>query len=97
MARYSVAGRGHKTLRHLSAGPSSLAEIRQVLAIADNATDRRAHWYVVRALLDDGLVHLSAGLYAITPTGEDALADLDAGQVAQGPPRQSVRIFGRAA
>lgn len=94
MTTFNPNSRSHAMLRHLSGGQANLSALRQACgAETGNAQLRRKAWYVVAALKEAGLIASEAGLYFITPTGREALAELEAGRETFGAARPSVRIF----
>jgi hypothetical protein len=92
MARYSVNGPAHRSLVFLSTGPATLEQIRDHSGAI--GSERKALWWVVKALLKDGLVTSRGGLYRLTGRGDEALTSLRLGQPYGGEEAQpSVRLF----
>lgn len=94
MAVYSNNGKSHRILARLAHGPATLAELRE--ATRTKGAVARKVFFLVGAMMRDGLIHREGSDYTITPDGLDALAELSAGHdftVAE----PTVRIFARAA
>lgn len=86
---FDAGGRGHKLLEALAHGPKYRNELFGL--------DRKAG-YVLHALMRLGFVTKAHGLHALSLSGVEALASLDAGQeVTAYEGGASVRVFGRAA
>lgn len=94
MATFTHEGKAHRVLARLAHGPATLAELRE--ATRTNGAVARKVFFLVGAMMRDGLIHREGSDYTITPDGLGALAELSAGHdftVAV----PTVRYFGRAA
>lgn len=91
-SQYSPGGRSHSVLALLDTGPATLEEIRDHSGASGRA--RRMYFFIVRALLAEGLIRREDGLYAITDAGSDVLHELRRGvRVGDGAGLPNVRVF----
>lgn len=89
---YKHGGKAHQTLLRLDKGPATLAQLRYACDVYESANRRRKHWYVLQALLAEGLVTEFGDGFQITEEGRAKLIELD-----DAPGAPSVRIFARSA
>ena len=91
---YTLNGKGHSILRHLSRAPASLKDLQSLLGI-DNAPKPMVRLRrVLAALTDDLLIVHGCGVYRLRDPGRVMLDVLDRDLASHEAAAPSVRVFG---